>query len=134
MRMRDDRRRGMAAVEFALLLPVMALLILLMVEGGHAMHTYSSLVEASREGARHVLMEGESADVEALVAAVVADLDPEKLSTNVTTDPDAKTVTVEVSYVYELFGSKSGQDDESEGMFGNDEPLTFVAQTTMPLP
>jgi Flp pilus assembly protein TadG len=123
----------MAAVEFALLLPVMALLILLMVEGGNAMHTYSSLVEASREGARRVLMEGEDTDVEALVAAVVADLDPERLTTNVTTDPDAKTVTVEVSYVYELFGSKSGQDN-SEGLFGNDEPLTFVAQTTMPLP
>lgn len=133
MRKRDERRRGMAAVEFALLLPVMALLILLMVEGGNAMHTYSSLVEASREGARHVLMEGDTADVEALVAAVVADLDPGKLSTNVTTDPDANTVTVEVSYVYELFGSKSGTGD-SEGLFGKDEALTFVAQTTMPLP
>ncbi|MEZ7197181.1 TadE family protein [Pseudodesulfovibrio karagichevae] len=133
MRERDERRRGMAAVEFALLLPVMALLILLMVEGGNAMHTYSSLVEASREGARRVLMEGETADVEALVAAVVADLDPGKLSTNVTTDPDAKTVTVEVSYVYELFGSKSAQDGR-EGLFGNGNALTFVAQTTMPLP
>jgi Flp pilus assembly protein TadG len=123
----------MAAVEFALLLPVMALLILLMIEGSNAMHTYSSLVEASREGARHVLMEGDTADVEGLVAAVVADLDPGKLSTNVTTDPDANTVTVEVSYVYELFGSQ-GYEVESQGMFGNDEPLTLVAHTTMPLP
>jgi Flp pilus assembly protein TadG len=124
----------MAAVEFALLLPVMALLILLMVEGGNAMHTYSSLVEASREGARRVLMEGETADVEALVAAVAADLDPDKLSTKVTTDPDANTVTVEVSYAYQFLGSKSGQDDNSQGLWGDDGPFTFVAQTTMPLP
>ncbi|WP_316897741.1 TadE/TadG family type IV pilus assembly protein [Pseudodesulfovibrio indicus] len=126
-----ERRQGLAAIEFALLLPVVAFLGLLLVEGGSAMHTYSSLVEASREGARHVLMEGETADVEALVAALVVDLDPEALSTNVTTDPVAKTVTVEVSYVYQMFGSQNGQR-----LFGDeeDEPLRFVAQTTMPLP
>ncbi|AMK12715.1 MAG: TadE/TadG family type IV pilus assembly protein [Pseudodesulfovibrio sp.] len=126
-----DRRQGLAAIEFALLLPVVAFLGLLLVEGGSAMHTYSSLVEASREGARHVLMEGETADVEGLVAALVVDLDPEALSTNVTTDPVAKTVTVEVSYVYQMFGSQNGQR-----LFGDeeDEPLRFVAQTTMPLP
>jgi Flp pilus assembly protein TadG len=134
MRTRDERRRGLAAVEFAMLLPVIALLVLLMVEGGSAMHTYSSLVEASREGARRVLMEGEDADVEGLVAAVLADLESDKLTTNVTTDPDAKTVTVEVSYVYEFFGSKSGQEVEGQAAWGSDEPITFVAQTTMPLP
>ncbi|WP_319581733.1 TadE family protein [uncultured Pseudodesulfovibrio sp.] len=134
MRKRDERRKGLAAVEFALLLPVIALLVLLMVQGGNAMHTYSSLVEASREGARRVLMEGEDADVEALVAAVVADLDPDKLTTNVTTDPDAKTVTVEVSYVYDLFGSSSGQEDDSPSLLHNDKSFTLVAQTTMPLP
>ncbi|EGB16151.1 TadE family protein [Pseudodesulfovibrio mercurii] len=129
MRKRDVRRRGMAAVEFALLVPIMALLILLLMQGGNAMHTYSSLVEASREGARRVVTQGESSDVAALVAAVVADLDPDKLSTNVTTNPADNTVTVEVSYVYDIFGSQDGN-----GLFGNDEPLTFVAQTTMPLP
>jgi len=128
MREKDERRQGLAAVEFALLLPVMLFLLLLVVEGAAAMHTYSSLVEASREGARYVLMEGESADVEALVAALVADLDTENLTTNVVTDSNANTVTVEVSYDYELFGSENGS-----GLFGNDEPLKFVAQTTMPL-
>ncbi|WP_207264651.1 TadE/TadG family type IV pilus assembly protein [Desulfovibrio sp. Huiquan2017] len=129
MRKIEKGRRGMAAVEFALLLPVLALLILLLMQGGNAMHTYSALVEASREGARHVVTAGDSADVAALVAAVVADLDPDKLSTNVTTDTLDNTVTVEVSYVYDIFGSQSGN-----ALFGKDEPLTLVAQTTMPLP
>lgn len=125
-----ERRQGLAAVEFALLVPVVAFLGLLLLEGGNAMHTYSSLVEASREGARHVLMEGETSDVAALVEALVTDLDPEALSTNVTTDPVANTVTVEVSYAYQIFGSQNGQRlfDEEDG------PLRFVAQTTMPLP
>lgn len=125
-----ERRQGLAAVEFALLVPVVAFLGLLLLEGGNAMHTYSSLVEASREGARHVLMEGETSDVAALVEALVTDLDPEALSTNVTTDPVANTVTVEVSYAYQIFGSQNGQR-----LFGEeDDPLRFVAQTTMPLP
>lgn len=130
MKKRDTSRQGLAAVEFALILPVMALLMLLLVEGASAMHTYSSLVEASREGARHVLMEdGDIAGVESLVNALVADLDAGELTTNVVTDPVANTVTVEVSYDYSPFGSS-----DSEGFLGNNEPIQFVAQTTMPLP
>ncbi|MBG0788970.1 MAG: pilus assembly protein [Desulfovibrionaceae bacterium] len=130
MRTRDKGRRGTAAVEFALALPILALLILLVAEGSHAMHTYSALVEASREGARHVLMQGDDADVDALVSALVADLDQDALSTDVVTDPVANTVTVKVAYNYKPFGS-SGE----EGMLGDDnDDIQFVAQTTMPLP
>ena len=131
MRKRDNGRKGVAAVEFALMLPALALLILLLVEGATAMHTYSALVEASREGARHVLMQGDDADVNSLVAALVADLDLEELSTDVVTDSVANTVTVKVAYNYKPFGSGS----EEEGMFGdNYDEIQFVAQTTMPLP
>ena len=130
MRKTDNSRKGLAAVEFALTLPVLALLILLLVEGANAMHTYSALVEASREGARHVLMQGDDADVNTLVAALVGDLDQQELSTDVVTDPVANTVTVKVAYNYKPFGS-SGE----EGMLGDDnEEIQFVAQTTMPLP
>ena len=130
MKKRDNGRKGLAAVEFALMLPVMALLLLLLVEGANAMHTYSALVEASREGARHVLMTGEDADVSTLVAALVADLNQQELTTAVVTDPVANTVTVKVAYNYKPFGSSSG-----EGMLGDDnDEIQFVAQTTMPLP
>lgn len=130
MRNRENGRKGMAATEFALLLPVLGLLVLLMVEGSNAMHTYSALVEASREGARHVLMQGDEADVDALVNALVADLDRNALTTDVVTDANAKTVTVKVAYNYKPFGS-SGE----EGIFGDDnDHIQFVAQTTMPLP
>ncbi len=130
MRKRDNSRQGIAAVEFALMLPVMALLLLLLVEGANAMHTYSALVEASREGARHVLMQGDDANVDALIAALVADLDQQDISTAVTTDAVANTVTVAVSYNYQPFASNG-----NEGMFGDDnDSIQFVAQTTMPLP
>nr|WP_321259177.1 TadE/TadG family type IV pilus assembly protein [uncultured Pseudodesulfovibrio sp.] len=131
MNHKDTKRQGLAAVELALMLPVLALLLMLLVEGANAIHTYSSLIEASREGARHVLLEGSDADVEALVAALVTDIDSADLNTNVTTDTVSQTVTVEVSYKYELFGNASSTTPIGES---NDNSFQFVAQTTMPMP
>lgn len=128
MRRRDTSRRGLAAVEFALLLPVMALLFFLVVEGANAMNAYSNLVEASREGARLALMDGASSDIEALVKAVTQDLNDENLATVVTTNAGNNTVTVEVSYVYQPFSENS-----LKALTG-DATLQLVAQTTMPLP
>jgi len=131
MRKRDNSRQGLAAVELALMLPVMALVLMLLVEGANAMHTYSTLLEASREGARHILMEGENANVEALVQALIADLDDQDLTTNVITDPVAKTVTVEISYDYTpICGSSTGGSIPGE----DNDSFELVAQTTMPLP
>jgi len=128
MRREDTSRRGLAAVEFALLLPAMALLFLLVVEGANAMNAYSNLVEASREGARLALMDGASSDIEALVKAVTQDLNGENLETVVTTDAGNNTVTVEVSYAYEPFG------EHALKALTGDSTLQLVAQTTMPLP
>ncbi len=129
MRKWDTSRQGLAAVELALILPIMALMLLMLVEGANAMHTYSSLIEASREGARHVLMEGDATSVEALIKALVADLDTDDLTTNVITDTVANTVTVEVSYDYQPFGN-----DNAAGMLNDGSPFQLIAQTTMPLP
>lgn len=119
-------RRGLAAVEFAMMLPVMALLLFLLVEGASAMHAYSDIVEASREGARLALMDGGTSDIEALVEAVTNNLDVEGLTTSVITG--AETVTVEVSYAYQPFG------EEAFKMLTGDHSLQLVAHTTMPLP
>lgn len=127
MKTRDmSSRRGLAAVELGLMLPVMALLLFLLVEGASAMHAYSDIVEASREGARMALMDGAPPDIEALVTSVTNTLDPAFLTTSVITGTD--TVTVEVSYAYQPFG------EEALKMLTGDDSLTLVAQTTMPLP
>jgi Flp pilus assembly protein TadG len=128
MRKRDESRRGLAAVEFALMLPVMALLLFMLVEGAGAMHAYSNVVEASREGARMALMDGSAADIEALVEAVTRELNSQDLTTAVTTDSAANTVTVEVSYAYQPFGENAIK------MLTGETSLVLVAQTTMPLP
>ena len=128
MRKRDTTRQGLAAVEFALMLPVMALLLILLVEGASAMHAYSNLVEASREGARMALLDGAPSDIEALVQAITTELDINALTTSVITDAGTNTVTVEVSYAYQPFGENAFQ------MLTGDQSLQLVAQTTMPLP
>lgn len=128
MRKWNESRQGLAAVELALFLPVMALLFFLLVEGTNAMHTYSNLVEASREGARLALMDGTPSDIEALVQAVTVELGIENLTTSVTTDAGSNTVTVEVTYDYQPFG-----ENGLKALWG-DHSMQLAAQTTMPLP
>ena len=126
------KKQGLAAVELALMLPVLALMVVLLAEGANAMHTYSSMIQASREGARHVLVQGTNADVDSLVAALVGNLDAENLKTTVTMDPVANTVTVAVAYDYSVFGQANG--NPFFGGNNNENLFQFIAQTTMPMP
>lgn len=129
MREKSQAKRGLAAMEFALLLPVVALLLFFLTEGANAMHAYHALVEASREGARLVLMEGEEANVDVLVKSLADELTPEHLTATVTKDAAANTVTVEVSYAYQALWSQDVLE-----MLSGSPTLRLVADTTMPLP
>ncbi len=120
---------GSMSAEFALILPLLVLLAVLLVEGGNAVHAYASLVEASREGARAVLRDGDAGAVSRIVQALTADLPGGPATTSVLTDASGNTVTVEVGYAYQ---SLTGQDAFT-AVLGPD-PLVFKARTTMPLP
>ena len=126
----DTRRSGVAAVEFALMLPVFAALLFLLVEGANAMHTYSQLQQASREGARLVLVQGDTDGVADVIRNLVPDLPTDALQTTVTTDVAQNTVTVRVELNYESF---YGENPALQA-FGGEEGYVFAAQTTMPLP
>lgn len=121
-------RKGLAALETALLLPVLAAMLYLLVEGGNAVMTYSALAEASRVAARQVLMTGDAADAADLVPSLLPDLDPGSLSSTVSFEDAGNTVTVEISYAYpSLFGaSPLGSPHESL--------LSLAARTSMPMP
>jgi Flp pilus assembly protein TadG len=121
----------MAAVEFALILPVLAALFFLILEGANAIRTYSIISEASREAARLVLREGSTTNVEFLVQSLTAaQLPAANLNTNVTVNSEQKTVTVEVDYDYQsMLGSQSMVET-----FNSGQPYVLLARTTMPLP
>lgn len=95
----DDR--GAAAVEFAMLLPLLLLVLFGIVEYGSIFNAQLSLQHAAREGVREMVITGETdAARDAAVAAAVG-LDPDAMEVLVT--PEAacsgtEPVTVEVRY------------------------------------
>ena len=130
MRQNETRHRGLAAVELALLMPLLFSLLFLLVEGGNAMHVYSILQEASREGARQVLQNNDVSGIQELVDALTEQLPGDDPTAVVTMDADAKAVTVEVRYDYQSF---YGENPILEAL-NDDQPYVFRARTTMPLP
>jgi len=64
---RNDRQRGVAIVEFTIILPIMLFLILVVAEFGRAFLTYTTLTRAVRDSARYVAsnaLKGQSQIVE----------------------------------------------------------------------
>ena len=66
------QQRGVAAVEFAILLPILLLIVFGITEFGRAMYSYNTIVKASRDAARYVMSQqpGGAADAEAKCLAV----------------------------------------------------------------
>lgn len=100
-RSRRLKRSGVAAVEFALVLPFLLLMFFAAIEFSRANTVNNSVGQAAYEGARRAILPG--ASVEEVEDAVLESLSPIRVSgTEVTVSPDpipddAEAVTVEVS-------------------------------------
>jgi Flp pilus assembly protein TadG len=108
----DDR--GAAAVEFALVAPLLLLMVLGIAEFGRAFHIQASLSQAAREGVRVMALQNNPAGAVAATQAAA----PTLTLTNITVSPSncvasgltpAATATVTVTYSFTfistLFGS-----------------------------
>jgi Flp pilus assembly protein TadG len=99
-------RRGAAAVEFALVAPVLMLLVFGMIEFGRLVMVQQVLTNASREGARvGILDDSTTADVAASVSSFLTSSNISGATITVSPDPpssagygDAVTVTVTVPF------------------------------------
>ena len=108
--LRSDR--GQAAVEFALVAPVLIVLLLGIVQGGIAFNHYLAVTDAARAGARKAIVarfDGTTVtDVQQVVQSAAGGLDPAKLHVAVSdlTDPTfttaGSTLTVTVTYPYSI--------------------------------
>jgi Flp pilus assembly protein TadG len=106
--LRDDR--GQTAVEFALLLPILTVLLLGVIQLGTVFNNYETITDAARAGSRQAILlrlSGGSPDVAADAARRAAGaLDPEQLGVSVTASPDWSTsgndVSVTVTYPYSI--------------------------------
>ncbi len=117
MRRRCSRSRGQATVEFALLLPVAVVALLVIVQIGLVVRTRVMLTHAAREGVRVAAVGGSDAEVTAAVVDA-GSLDPAQLTVAVTRDASV----VRVLLVYEM------QTDVSVvGAILNDPEMSSVA-------
>lgn len=104
--------QGQAAVEFALVAPVLIVLLLAIVQAGIAFNHYLAVTDAARAGARRAVVARFSstpvADVQTAVQGAAGDLDASQLGVTVSdpTDPtfstSGSTVTVTVTYPYSI--------------------------------
>lgn len=120
--------RGVAALEAALIIPILAGLLYLLVEGAQMLTTYSTLSNASSVAARQVLMTGESSQIPDLVNSLLSEINASDLSTTVTFEDSGSTVTVEVTYDYQTLLGGNPLDSSAASSF------ELVASTSMPVP
>lgn len=115
-----DRRgeRGAAAVEFALILPILILLVLGLIEFSRVYNIQISLSNAAREGARTMAVENSLPIARSAAIAAAPSISPAvsdaQIAINPTTCTAGATVDVTISYNVSLM----------TGFFGATLPLT----------
>ena len=93
--------RGSAAVEFALLLPILLLVLLALVQVGAVARDQLVLTQASRAGAREAAVDGSVEAVHEAVRSAAVGLDAERVSVAVVWS-GARGTPVTVSLTYDV--------------------------------
>jgi Flp pilus assembly protein TadG len=126
------RDRGAAAVEFALLLPLLALLVFGIVDFGRGLNAQITLTQAAREGARMAALGEPNANVVSGTQGAATGLSP--VSVTVTSCPaDAGAgvnAIVQVSYTFTFLTPVGSIAKIFGGGFGS--TMTLTAQGVMP--
>jgi Flp pilus assembly protein TadG len=107
-RIQIRNEQGQAMTEFALVLPVLALILFAVIQFGIVFNNYITLTDATRAGARKAAVSRDDpnrdADVMAAVRSSATDLDGSKLSVSPpsSTWDSGTDVTVTASYPYSI--------------------------------
>jgi Flp pilus assembly protein TadG len=100
--LRKKTLHGQGLVEFAILLPILVLFIMLIFDLGRAAYLYSAIHNAAREGARYASIHHNTATSNEIAAAarvLTTGLDPDVLIIS-TSYPTTEIVQVTVSYQF----------------------------------
>ncbi len=102
--MKFKSEKGQSLVEFALLIPLLILILMAIIEFGFIFNAYITISNASREGARLGSLGGTDAAVTERVADTTDHLNQGDMTVTVTpaTRNRGDMITVEVNYDYEL--------------------------------
>lgn len=96
----NPRDRGAVMVEFALILPILLMLVIGIVQFGFALNTQISIQAGAREGARALALGESSAAVDAAVNGAADNANITGISKTACTDPDEGYATVRVTAQY----------------------------------
>ena len=127
-------QKGLAAIEAAMLMPVVALLFFVAVEGTRTINAYATISEASRSAARHIVLSGEPSTATSMVHALVKELPPASVKVDVALNDVNDSVTVEVSHSYTPLFPHSILFTADDSAKNPDKIFTLRARTTMPMP
>ncbi len=128
------RDRGAAAVEFALVLPLLLLLVFGIIDFGRLLNAQLTLTQAAREGVRLAALGYSNADVQARAAAAAPGLSDVIVTVAASCPPGAGPAAdaqVNVSYTFSFItpvGAIAGLLDGS----GFGAPVVLTAQGVMP--
>lgn len=100
--MAKDSERGAAAVEFALIAPILVMLLLGIMEFGRAYNAQISLTNAAREGVRVMAISKNQASARTAARNAAVSLSPALVDSNITfsatTCPANSQMTVTITY------------------------------------
>ncbi len=133
--------RGQTLVEWALVLPVLVLIVLVVLDVGRAVYYYSTIYNSAREGARYGIVhynDSSLADsIKEQVESFAVGLDPDSLTINSTelnkdygtynpadTDQELSYIRVDVSYKFAVVTPLAAP-------FIKSDELTLVTESTM---
>jgi len=98
--------KGQSLVEFAILLPVLLLLLMGILEFGLMLNSYLTINNSAREGARLGIVTGSNIEIEELINNISPNLDTANLVVNIMplegSRQSGDTLTVEVIYNYQV--------------------------------
>ena len=93
-------QRGQDLMEYALVLPIMLLILMSILDLGRVVYVYSSLHNSVRDGARYgIISPTDAVGIEALVRTKAVGLDPIDL-TVIVVQPNQETIQVGATYEF----------------------------------
>lgn len=98
--------KGQSLIEFAILLPLLLLLLMGILEFGLMLNAYLSINNSAREGARLGIVDGSNLEISELITNLSPNLNTENLVVNIIplegSRKSGDTLTVEVIYNYHV--------------------------------
>lgn len=99
-------QRGQALVEFAIILPLLLLLVMGIMEFGIMLNSYLTVRNVSREGARAGIVGGSDVEIRNTIVSTSPNLEGSNLTVNImpaeVSRKSGDTLTVQLIYKYEL--------------------------------